>query len=245
MNVPPNPGSINTRIWRAEIQPRFYHNITSGNRWVCCCLSYATLLAQRFPHRVTVAQGCPCYALLSILYKRRGRRDIIHNMNTIVSCVSEPAISSWSHPQKATLLYRHSISIYHHAHHRDNVAAPHGHPNRRSRLHIGHNGEGRPQSTEPSDSSDTWWPETKSQCWTEWVWVYCSIITPLKLPAHKNKSCFKIHVPQFVTHAVMHGHNTSSVSCLSQRPEQNQLHCGISLICKQFSEFMWHALRQP
>jgi hypothetical protein len=30
--------------------------------------------------------------------------------------------------------------------HRDNVTAPHGRPNLRSRLHFGHNREGRPRS---------------------------------------------------------------------------------------------------
>jgi hypothetical protein len=37
-------------------------------------------------------------------------------------------------------------SIYHHPPHRDNVTASHGRPNLRSRLHFGHNREGRPRS---------------------------------------------------------------------------------------------------
>ena len=34
----------------------------------------------------------------------------------------------------------------HHSHHRDNVTAPHGRPNLRSRLHFCHAQEGRPRS---------------------------------------------------------------------------------------------------
>ena len=36
--------------------------------------------------------------------------------------------------------------LYHHSHHRDNVTAPHGRPNLRSRLHFCHAQEGRPRS---------------------------------------------------------------------------------------------------
>jgi hypothetical protein len=42
------------------------------------------------------------------------------------------------------------IFIYHHPPHRDNVTAPHGLPNLRSRLHFGHNREGRPRSLQGS-----------------------------------------------------------------------------------------------
>jgi hypothetical protein len=38
------------------------------------------------------------------------------------------------------------IFIYHDPPHRDNVTAPHGRPKLRSRLHFGHNREGRPRS---------------------------------------------------------------------------------------------------
>jgi len=40
----------------------------------------------------------------------------------------------------------HYILLYHHSHHRDNVTAPHGRPNLRSRLHFCHAQEGRPRS---------------------------------------------------------------------------------------------------
>jgi hypothetical protein len=36
--------------------------------------------------------------------------------------------------------------IYHHSPYRDNVTAPHGRPNLRSRSHLGHNRDGRTQS---------------------------------------------------------------------------------------------------
>jgi hypothetical protein len=36
--------------------------------------------------------------------------------------------------------------MYHHPPHRDNVTAPDGRPNLRSRLHFGHNREGGPRS---------------------------------------------------------------------------------------------------
>ena len=39
-----------------------------------------------------------------------------------------------------------TTSSYHHSHHRDNVTAPHGRPNLRSRLHFCHAQEGRPRS---------------------------------------------------------------------------------------------------
>jgi len=37
-------------------------------------------------------------------------------------------------------------SLYHHSHHRDNVTAPHGRPNLRSRLHCCHAQEGGQRS---------------------------------------------------------------------------------------------------
>jgi hypothetical protein len=37
------------------------------------------------------------------------------------------------------------ICAYHHSHHRDNVTAPHGRPNLRSRLHFRHSQEGGPR----------------------------------------------------------------------------------------------------
>jgi len=40
----------------------------------------------------------------------------------------------------------HSILLYHHSHPRDNVTAPHGRPNLRSRLHCCHAQEGGPRS---------------------------------------------------------------------------------------------------
>jgi hypothetical protein len=36
--------------------------------------------------------------------------------------------------------------IYHHSHHRDNLTAPYGRSNLRSRVHIGHNQERGPRS---------------------------------------------------------------------------------------------------
>jgi len=41
---------------------------------------------------------------------------------------------------------RHSILLYHHSHHRDNVTAPLGRPSLRSRLHFCHAQEGGPRS---------------------------------------------------------------------------------------------------
>ena len=40
----------------------------------------------------------------------------------------------------------HYIILYHHSHHRDNVTAPHGRPNLRSKLHCCHAQERGPQS---------------------------------------------------------------------------------------------------
>ena len=39
------------------------------------------------------------------------------------------------------------LPAYHHSHHRDNVVAPHGRPNLRSRLHYRHNREGNHESS--------------------------------------------------------------------------------------------------
>ena len=40
----------------------------------------------------------------------------------------------------------HYLLLYHYAHHRDNVTAPHGRPTLRSRLHSCHAQEGGPRS---------------------------------------------------------------------------------------------------
>jgi len=40
-----------------------------------------------------------------------------------------------------------SSYTYHHSYHWGNVAAPHGRPNLRSRLHYRHNQEGKPRSS--------------------------------------------------------------------------------------------------
>ena len=86
---------------------------------------------------------------------------------------------------------RHSILLYHHSHHRDNVTAPYERPNLRSRLHCCHAQEG-----EPRIHKDMWWHWTQKK-----IYIY---IYPVKQPDH-------FQLTNTVTSLYSHLHHTRTL----------------------------------
>jgi hypothetical protein len=69
--------------------------------------------------------------------------DLLTRMKLLLICI---LLSSYSFVFFRFYFLSVSILLYHHSHHRDNVTAPHGRPNLRSRLHCCHAQEGRPRN---------------------------------------------------------------------------------------------------